>query len=115
VLRQKFTDEERRVSRCVVVVQLHDLQVKLSIDCLTTWNKLIINEALPIKIKKRATTPSHLIDSGVLSLVAVMIFPPIAMIELLFRYCTRTPTFHHLLRHFSESFHQHLNDETAPN
>jgi hypothetical protein len=58
--------ENSRVSRCVVVVQhpglvpptfrplpshclpqtLHDLQVKLAIDCLTTWNKLIINDAL---------------------------------------------------------------------
>jgi hypothetical protein len=66
---QKFTDEDRRVSRCFVVVQnpglvsphlrplpslclhetLHDLQVKHSSDCLTTWDKLMINDALPIK------------------------------------------------------------------
>jgi hypothetical protein len=60
-------DEERHVSRCTVVVQhpgldtpplrllpslclpqtLRDLQVKMSIDCLTMWNKLMMNNALP--------------------------------------------------------------------
>jgi hypothetical protein len=53
---------------------LHDLQVKLS---MTTWNKLMMNDALPIK------TPSHLIDSDMLFLVAtMMIFPPTVMIEI---------------------------------
>jgi hypothetical protein len=31
---------------------IHNLQVKLSIDCLTTWNKLMIKDALPIKKKR---------------------------------------------------------------
>ena len=71
LLRQKFTDKKRRVGRCIVMVQhpglvcqslrplpshcfpqtLHDLQVKLFIDCLTTWNKLMMNNTLPIKKK----------------------------------------------------------------
>ena len=61
LLCQKFTDKKRREGRCIVMVQhpglvcprlrplpshyfpqtLHDLQVKLFIDCLTTWNKLM--------------------------------------------------------------------------
>jgi hypothetical protein len=56
------------VNRCVAMVQhpglvnlplrplpshclpqtLRDLQVKLSIDCLTTWNELMMNDALSI-------------------------------------------------------------------
>ena len=63
LLRQKFTDKKRCVGRCIVMVQhpglvcphlrplpshcfpqtLHDLQVKLFIDCLTPWNKLMMN------------------------------------------------------------------------
>jgi hypothetical protein len=68
MLRQKFTNREQCVSRFIVVVQHPDLvsslfrpltwlclpqtlhaQVKLFIDCLTTWNKLTMNNALPIK------------------------------------------------------------------
>ena len=44
---------------------LQDIQVELFIDCLTTWNKLIMNNTLPIK-KKLSTSPSHLSDSDVL-------------------------------------------------
>ena len=69
LLRQKFTDKKWHVIRCIVMVQhpglvcprlrplpshsfpqtLHDLQVKLFFDCLTTWNKLLMNNTLPIK------------------------------------------------------------------
>jgi len=31
---------------------LHDLQIKFFIDSLTTWNKLMMNNTLPIKKKK---------------------------------------------------------------
>jgi hypothetical protein len=61
-LHQKFMDEEQHVSRCVGVLQHpcsvssplrpllllclphvhHGFRVKLSIDCLSTWNKFII-------------------------------------------------------------------------
>ena len=93
---------------------LHDLQVKLFIDCLTTWNKLMMNNTLPIKKKKLSTSPSHLSDSDVLFLVVARIFPPTATTALLFQHRSRTPTFHHLLWHFSESFHQYSNDLIAP-
>ena len=93
LLRQKFTDKKRRVSRCIITVQhpglvcprlrplpshsfhqtLYDLQVKLFIDCLTTWNKLMMNNTLPIK--KLLTSPSHLSDSDVLFLLVATIFP----------------------------------------
>lgn len=62
MLHQKLMKKEWQVSRCIVMVQhpslvsslfrplslhslsqlWHDIQVKLSIDCLITWNKLII-------------------------------------------------------------------------
>jgi hypothetical protein len=68
VLRRKFADKGRRVSKCAVVVRppglvsappkslpsiylpqtLLDLQVELPSDCLTTWNKLMMKDALPI-------------------------------------------------------------------
>jgi len=68
MLRHKFTDKEWRVSMCIVMVQhrdvvfprlrplpshclpqtLQDFQVELFIDCLTTWNKLIMNDTIPI-------------------------------------------------------------------
>ena len=47
-------------------------------------------------------------------LVIATIFPSTATTEHLFRHRSRTPKFHHLLWHFSESFHQHSNDQTAP-
>ena len=69
LLRQKFTDKKRRVGRYIVMVQHTGLvcstpqafsftllpsnaswrSIKLFIDCLTTWNKLMMNNALPTK------------------------------------------------------------------
>jgi len=49
-----------------------------------------------------------------LFLVVVTIFPSTAMTALLFQHRSRTPKFHHLLWHFSESFLQHSNKQTAP-
>ena len=72
-----------------------------------------MNDTLPIN-KKLSTSPSHLSDSDVPFLVVATIFPPTAKIALLFQHRSRTPKFHHLLWHFSESFHQHSNDQTAP-
>jgi hypothetical protein len=75
VFRQKFMDEERRVSRCVVVdehpglvspslrpLPLPRLPVKLSIDCLTTWNKLMMKDALHIiiNVKKKKNDQQYL-------------------------------------------------------
>ena len=64
--------------------------------------------------EKKLLAPSHLIDTDVLFLVMARIFPPTAMTALLFQHRIRTPTFHHLLWHFSESFHQYSNDLIAP-
>ena len=111
----KIHGKKRRVGRCIIMMQhpglvcprlrplpshcfpqtLHDLQVKLFIDCLTTWNKLMLNNSLPIK--KLSTSASHLSDTGVLFLVVAKIFPPTATTALLFQHRSRTPTFHHLL------------------
>jgi hypothetical protein len=41
-----------RNTRAVLPQTLHDLQVKLFTDCLTICNKLMMNRALPIIIKK---------------------------------------------------------------
>ena len=49
-----------------------------------------------------------------LFLVVVTIFPSTAMTALLFQHRSHTPKFHHLLWHFSESFHEQLNNQTAP-
>ena len=49
-----------------------------------------------------------------LFLVVASVFPSTATTALLFQHHSCTPKFHHLLWHFSESFHQHLTDQTAP-
>ena len=71
-----------------------------------------MNDTLPIK--KLSTSPSHESDSDVFFWVMATIFPSTAMTELLFQHRSHTLKFHHLLEHFSESFHQHSNDQTAP-
>ncbi len=45
-------------------------------------------------------------------LVTATILPPTAKRELLFHHRSCTPKFHHLFWKFSESFHQHSNDQT---
>jgi len=70
---------------------------------------------IPFQSKKNlSTSPSHLSESDVLFLVVARIFPPTATTALLFQRRSRTPTFHQLLWHFSESFHQYSNDVIAP-
>ena len=48
-------------------------------------------------------------------LVGATIVPSTAMTALLLQHRSRTPKFHNLWWNFSESFHQHSNDQTAPN
>ena len=87
------------------------------------WNSLLTVSprgtnswwTVPFQSKKKelSTSPSHLSDSDMHFLVVARIFPPTAT-ALLFQHRSCTPTFHHLLWHFSESFHQYSNDLIAP-
>ena len=61
---------------------LHDLEVKLFIDCQATWNKLSMNDALPIK--KLSISPSHLSDSGVLFWLWRRFYHPLRRLHLCF-------------------------------
>ena len=70
------------------------------------------NEQYPYN-KKTINITFTLEQSDVLLLVMVTIFPCTATSELLFQHRSRTPKFHHLFWHFSESFHQHSNDQSA--
>jgi len=91
---------------------LQDVKVELFIDCLTTWNKLIMNDTLPIKKKQSTAFTFERLWRP--SLVVVTIFPSTATTELLFQHRRRTPKFHHLIWHFSENFYQHSNDQIPP-